>query len=103
MKFHLVAIGAALAAAAVQATTNIQCVEPNVIIRDAIPSAEAKAAEVDLEKLRKLIEERNKEILAARPDAKILNFEQIKEKYGDNLVQKLKDLKNKKKVKVIKN
>jgi len=102
MKTVFVAVFAALAAAA-QAVTNIQCVEPNVIIRDAIPSAEAKAAEVDLDKLRKLIEERNAEIRAARPEAKILNFDQIKEKYGDNLVKKLEDLKNKKKVKIIKN
>jgi hypothetical protein len=100
MKTVFVAVFAALAAY-VQATTNIQCVEPNVIIRDAIPSAEAKAAEVDLEKLRELIEQRNKEIIAARPEAKILNFEEIKEKYGENLVKKLEDLKKKKKVKVI--
>merc|ERR1711881_414654 len=101
MKYLLV-IALAIAAVSAQAEKVIECREPDAVYVQPIP-VKTKEAAVDLAELQAKIEAINKKIEESKTEAVILDFDEIKEKYGDKLVKKLQKLKEQgKKAKVIK-
>merc|ERR1719213_504176 len=94
MNKFILAIVAALAAFASAEVIEIKCHAPEMIYKD------LKKPVIDLEKLQEEIDARNAEIAANKPEAQILDFEEIKAKYGDKLVEKLEKIKAKKQAKV---
>merc|ERR1711879_1048596 len=96
MNKFILAIVAALASAEV---IEIKCHAPEMIYKEPIYK-DLKKPVIDLEKLQEEIDARNAEIAANKPEAQILDFEEIKAKYGDKLVEKLEKIKAKKQAKV---
>merc|ERR1711881_93987 len=102
MKYFLVFALAFVACASAQKEQVIQCREPDAVYVEPIFPAK-KAQAVDLEELRAKIAAINEKIEQSKTEAVILDFDEIKEKYGDKLVKKLQKLKEQgKKAKVIK-
>jgi hypothetical protein len=92
----------AICAVSAQKEQVIQCREPDPVFVEPIFPAKKEQA-VDLEELRAKINAINEKIEASKTEAVILDFDEIKEKYGDKLVKKLQKLKDQgKKAKVIK-
>lgn len=102
MNKFILALVAALAAFASAEVIEIKCHAPEMIFKEPIYS-QVKKPVIDLEALQQEIDARNAEIAASKPEAQILDFEEIKAKYGDKLVEKLEKIKAKKQVKIIKN
>merc|ERR1711879_845517 len=99
MNKFILAIVAALAAFASAEVIEIKCHAPEMIYKGPIYK-DLKKPVIDLEKLQEEIDARNAEIAANKPEAQILDFEEIKAKYGDKLVEKLEKIKAKKQAKV---
>merc|ERR1711879_304661 len=89
----------AVAIAGYASATDIVCTAPETITREPIYKNINKPV-IDLDKLQAEIDARNAEIAANKPEAQILDFEEIKAKYGDKLVEKLEKIKAKKQAKV---
>merc|ERR1711992_481339 len=99
MNKFIVALLGFLAAFASAETIEIKCSPPEMIYKDPIYK-DIKKPVIDLEQLQADIDARNAEIAANKPEAQILDFEEIKAKYGDKLVEKLEKIKAKKQAKV---
>merc|ERR1711879_489071 len=93
MKVFLVLALAICATASAQKEQIIQCREPDPVFVEPIFPAKKEQA-VDLEELRAKINAINEKIEASKTEAVILDFDEIKEKYGDKLVKKLQKLKD---------
>merc|ERR1711953_31546 len=99
MNKFILAIVAALAAFASAEVIEIKCHAPEMVYKEPIYK-DVKKPVIDLDKLQEEIDARNAEIAANKPEAQILDFEEIKAKYGDKLVEKLEKIKAKKQAKV---
>merc|ERR1711941_94251 len=89
----------AVAIAGYAQATDVVCTAPETITREPIYKNINKPV-IDLDKLQAEIDARNAEIAANKPEAQILDFEEIKAKYGDKLVEKLEKIKAKQQAKV---
>merc|ERR1712076_202219 len=92
MNKFILAIVAALAAFDSAEVIEIKCHAPEMVYKEPIYK-DVKKPVIDLDKLQE-------EIAANKPEAQILDFEEIKAKYGDKLVEKLEKIKAKKQAKV---
>merc|ERR1712142_31554 len=75
------------------------CISPTFKNRQAVYK---QPAAIDLDKLKAEIAQKNAVIKKANPETKILDLDELKEKFGDKVRDKLEKLKKKKQVKVAK-